>query len=456
MHKFLLTFIASLLIVIANAQTNVSGGIYTNTTWALANSPYVVVDTVVVFPGVTLTIEPGVEVRFDNNKQLEIRQSNIFAEGTITDSITFTSNSSSPAPGLYSVFLNNYPMQTVSRFNYCNFRYGKGLYDLGVYDSLTVCNSNFTYNTVGLQPIGGYVRVDSCNFSNNTDKGVYKLYGTMNFCTISNNQTGIYSPTGIVQNCTIENNQIGVNCSGITILSSKINYNQTGVISIDDHIKIDHCIIDSNTVKGISLLASGYHTIENCEIKYNNGTGLELDGQQSRISMCNIENNLIGFKENGSYDTITCNTICNNSSYNFYCAGSNNISVINNNWCSNDSATVKSHIYDGYVDISKGLVYITPFDTIGCYLVNDIPITADEISVFMIYPNPTTNDFTVKNISSNKTSVLQIINIVGEVVYTEKLFGKNECVVHSNLSTGIYFVSVSDERRNAVKKLIVE
>src|SRR5437773_10115670 len=81
------------LAAFANAQTNVSGGIYANTTWTFANSPYIVVDTVVVFPGVTLTIDPGVVVKFDNNKRLDIRQASLIANGTITDSITFTSNS---------------------------------------------------------------------------------------------------------------------------------------------------------------------------------------------------------------------------------------------------------------------------------------------------------------------------------------------------------------------------
>ena len=39
------------------AQTNVSGGIFSNTTWSLANSPYIMTGPVVVFPNVTLTIE---------------------------------------------------------------------------------------------------------------------------------------------------------------------------------------------------------------------------------------------------------------------------------------------------------------------------------------------------------------------------------------------------------------
>src|SRR5258705_5599651 len=95
-------FLLFILTPAIKAQTNVSGGIYTNTTWTLAGSPYIVVDTVVVFPGVTLTIDPGVVVKFNNNKRLEIRQSSLIAIGTITDSITFTSNAGSPTPGIWS------------------------------------------------------------------------------------------------------------------------------------------------------------------------------------------------------------------------------------------------------------------------------------------------------------------------------------------------------------------
>src|SRR5436190_20852365 len=105
MKKNIQKFLSAVILIAAislsvNAQTNVSGGIYANTTWTKANSPYIVVDTVVVFPGVTLTIEPGVVVKFNANKYMEVRQANIFAEGTITDSITFTSNVVSPVPGM--------------------------------------------------------------------------------------------------------------------------------------------------------------------------------------------------------------------------------------------------------------------------------------------------------------------------------------------------------------------
>src|SRR5690349_2872460 len=101
----------------AASQTNISGGVYTNTTWTFVNSPYIVVDTVVVFPGVTLTIEPGVEIRFADSTILDVRQGNLIAEGTQTDSIIFTSNSNNPVPGVWhGIYLHECPY---SSFNFC-------------------------------------------------------------------------------------------------------------------------------------------------------------------------------------------------------------------------------------------------------------------------------------------------------------------------------------------------
>ena len=91
-----------------------------------------------------------------------------------------------------------------------------------------------------------------------------------------------------------------------------------------------------------------------------------------------------------------------------------------------------------------------PFTT-GIHLANN-----NQETTIIIFPNPTANTFNVQNISSRNTTLIQILNPLGEIIYNEKFFGRTECIVHSNLPSGIYFVCVSDGERNVVKKLIVE
>ena len=54
----------------APASTIVSSDITTNTTWSKDQSPYVVTTDVTVQSGVVLTVEPGVEVQFEQNAGL--------------------------------------------------------------------------------------------------------------------------------------------------------------------------------------------------------------------------------------------------------------------------------------------------------------------------------------------------------------------------------------------------
>lgn len=73
-----------------------------------------------------------------------------------------------------------------------------------------------------------------------------------------------------------------------------------------------------------------------------------------------------------------------------------------------------------------------------------------------IFPNPSQNKFTIKNISSDKNTLLEIFNPLGMVIYSEKLNGKNECVVQGKFGKGIYFVRVSDGEKSVVRKVVIE
>ncbi len=95
-------FVAVLLAVVSpvRGETHVGGVILSDTTWDLAGSPYVVAvaagDTIIVGGDATLTIEPGVEVRFEAGLGLLIGRSGegpgtLVARGTEEEPIVFTS-----------------------------------------------------------------------------------------------------------------------------------------------------------------------------------------------------------------------------------------------------------------------------------------------------------------------------------------------------------------------------
>ena len=93
MKKYYFIFLFSLslfLVSIDNsfAQTEVSEKITVDTTWTKSNSPYIVTGTVNIYPGATLTIEPGVVVKLDSSISIQIG-GELIARGTETDSIYF-------------------------------------------------------------------------------------------------------------------------------------------------------------------------------------------------------------------------------------------------------------------------------------------------------------------------------------------------------------------------------
>src|ERR1035437_2238722 len=459
MKKLILLLMLALIGLSANALTNVSGGIYSNTTWTLINSPYIVTDTVVVFPNVTLTIEPGVVVKFYDHKYIEVRNATIIANGNAVDSITFTSNSNNPTPGIWGatnyggIYLNS-ALAGVS-FNFINMKYAT----VGIYNGLPVFikNSTFIYNQTGLNNISA--PIDSCIFEFNT-YGINSIdQSLISNCTFSNNTCGIgYLTSLTLVNCVVDSNGTGLGGNNgmdmVKIYNCTINYNQAGLIPdpcCGGGIIMKNCIIDNNSNYGLGLAGDGEpDSIVNCEFKYN-GIGLissscpnGFGNNYGIITQCIIDSNSIGIKVSGCMN-IYCNKICNNTTYDLQNLMSSPRSLPNNYWCSTDSATIHSHIDDGYTNINLGLVSVFPIDSVECYLNINTGINSpatNSNSIISLYPNPTSGNFTITyHLNNNPKASFQIIDVTGRIVYTTAISGTEgtQMISVPDLSNGIYY-----------------
>jgi hypothetical protein len=464
MKPFLLLLFALFAVWSCLAQTFVSGGIYANTTWSFANSPYIVTGNVVVFPGDTLTIEPGVTVKFDSAVGLELRSSLLIALGTATDSITFTSNSANPIPGIWGdafgggIWLSGIAYS--SAFNYCKVEYSRA----GINNFTGVSfirNSTFLYNVTGLRKIE--FPCDSCVFKFNST-GVDQISNSiMNYCIISNNTLGAGSVYNArLRNCFIDSNQTGLGGAGSggiaasRFFSCSISHNQTGIYmgTGPGPNYLQQCTINDNSDIGIRSITEYGDSIISCEIR-NNGTGIKAGGLHSPtvISKCDIEDNGMGIVASPQAH-ISCNKICNNAIYNLQLFSSNPLNVSGNYWCTTDSTNIASTILDGYDSVAFGLVTFLPVDSV-CYLATGV--THIDNNALAIFPNPTTGELFI-NSPEFPVEEIDIFNSMGAMVYSERT-GRSAGIHHKQMEIvfppGIYLVKVLSGERQFIRKLVV-
>ena len=219
-----------LSIICSFAQTTVSGDITGNTTWTSANSPYELNGVVTVAAGVTLTIEPGVEIQATHYSNNLIVNGALVAEGTMSDSIKFT-----------GPFMHIEAVGSGSSFDYVLFD-GLGVFNnaaLQIFsDDVTVQHSNFETCEVGISVhSNSSPSITDSRFFDSHDYGIRIYDGSP---TIENNvidgQSG--SAAGVIIESgkpTIRNNDI-----------SNVAQNQTSYGIIIDHDS-EAPILENNT-----------------------------------------------------------------------------------------------------------------------------------------------------------------------------------------------------------------
>jgi RHS repeat-associated protein len=253
----------------------------TNTEWTLANSPYVLDGNVTVAAGVTLTIDPGVIVKFNGNARQMYVNGTLNAVGTATSHIVFTSyqddsaggdtngdgSATTGAPGQwYAINVSG----SGSQFAYTDIRYGG-------------YGSAQAYAPVYIYGSGHSASLDHATITNNQQSGIVvggRASATITNSILSNNNYGLYvdSATATVDHTTIANNS-----------ARGVWFNLPGAAPIPPASAITNSDVTGNTSYGILIYANGDYPLasmptgtgDNIYASNSNGTQLYVSGYPS-------------------------------------------------------------------------------------------------------------------------------------------------------------------------------
>jgi hypothetical protein len=291
----------------------VGGDITTNTVWEKARSPFIVTSDIRVSNNATLTIEPGVVVKFNNGTGMVISQTEypytgglLLANGTVTDSVYFTSYSGSAGGWKGIVFDDRSDDIGTCYLSYCvvekageSNKYGVGvnLYSRGNTAGLSISNSSIRNSSgyevfsTGASPIISNTRIsgssslDAIHLANSSPSltqsiisgsgGSYWLYsedGNCNpqitGCSFSGSITRairVGCMTLMNGNNFSGNSMPGIELIGGTITSNMLWKKQSGY----GFYRI--------TINDLKVYNNATLTIEpGVVVKFNNGTGMVI------------------------------------------------------------------------------------------------------------------------------------------------------------------------------------
>ena len=330
-------------------------------TWNVTGSPYIVEGSVRVPEGRTLTIEPGVEVRFEPGTSYGIRvEGTLIARGASDSPILFTSNDTIPYAGDWKGI--DVVSTGLLEVEYCIIEYARvALYLRDVRDSI-ISNSSVSRNHVGIY-LSNSTNISILNntLSQNLDlglevKGAEKEHfnHTIDTSNIVNEKAIFYFPylsnvavQGIVgghilvawsENVSIHDNsvlsgdRIGLeHVSNSTVSSNLVTESVIGItVSESENVLVEHNSLSHNR-GGVHVYLSRDVIVQRNNIA---GGSVGISGRHSErifVERNTVDGSVHGVSYSDTTDSaFTSNLISNSSEVGFFFGGTNNITLEKN------------------------------------------------------------------------------------------------------------------------------
>jgi hypothetical protein len=401
---------------IVKASTNVTGIISLDTTWTKASSPYNITGDITINCNITLTIESGVTVNF--NDYSIIVNGSLNARGTRIEPIYFNSPNPDSNQIIFTRYSESWNEETGTGSIIENTVVSSNIFinsnaisqeSLPVYHVSPLINNNSIHsirylhgapiisnNTISeISIYAGQPKILHNNITN-TDFGSFRIMGGApeiyyNTIACGIQERGYYYPDleqtishntiyggGIdidIRNdggtVTISNNYVsgsgfGVAFKVIGTPSMIVNNTITGTNDIGILVSLSETSIVSNVIYGCTtgILSRANVTIKQNTIFDNTINGIEINNAESIIENNTIEDVNIGIFLNSSQSTIHYNNIQNSKQNNIYLSNvSSDIDATYNWWGITSIQEINLTIFDNKNDSNLGKVNFVPFLT---------------------------------------------------------------------------------------------